>query len=364
MKKTFCIFFSCMLAFSMVSISAMALIPVGEISTDDTICLTKGYAEKEAALVNAMTRMAEINLLLHAEQRGTDSMNILSADARADLYQEYQALESSIRSYKMTVQELSNTIYSDISNPGDSMLAQPDYPIGDVTHAFDLLMNHYNIYTLSGTWARGGIIYDTFCIMVIDAVGGTNLYYGPQNVTLCSGKSQTGGSMTAYLSWTFETFASLVKQIFVWWASSAHSFSVPPLESYLNLGMVKHADQLTVTSNSVMRYTYVKPQNGTIWVHANTSHRLVVLENHLTNYIEYMPGQNIPRSECKSLTKYFDGRFYFSDMDGIDNYRRYNHPGAIVPSNFMIQTTYYGKGGNVTITHKYYRKPFQLMYEI
>lgn len=129
----------------------------------------------------------------------------------------------------------------------------------------------------------------------------------------------------------------------------------------MDLSTYNHAYQLTVAGTTTMRYTYVKPQSQSNWIHANTSQKVIATETHLSHYKVYPEGgQSYYTSKTEEVRRYLDGRYYMSDLDAIDNYRSYNNPSALFVSQNNIEATYTGKDGELTIKFTYFDYPLQL----
>lgn len=347
------------LSILMMLISVSPCIALNVEEDDVLVCLTEDYAEKEEYITNLLTRMMEINLELK-KTNSVDNIDGYAAQANLDtdaLLDEYEQLSDSLSQYQMTFNEFESIVYPSI-NAQTSLLSDDEYELSDVTNAFDMLTGMYNIVTLPGSWVRGGSTYDTFCVMVTDKVGGTNLDTLPQNVTLYGKKSQNN-TLENFVSWIFELGTNYVTREKAWYVDSIFSFF--NMNGGFDISEVNHAYQLTVSGTATMRYTYVKPKDGTKWTHANTSQKVIVTETHLTHYKVYPEGgQSYYTSDTKDIRVYLDGRYYMSDFDAIDNYRSYNNPSALFVTQNNIEATYKGKDNDLTIKFTYYDYPFQL----
>ena len=324
-----------------------------------TVCLTEGYEQKEEYLTSLMTRMMEINMELKKANSviATNGFAINATSNTEALLDEYEKLSYSLNQYQMTFDEFESIVYPSI-NGNASLMSTDDYELGDVTSAFDMLTGMYNIVTLNGSWARGGVVYDTFCVMVSDKLNGTYLDTFPQNVTLYSKKSQTN-TWDNFKEWLFELGTNFVTREAAWYAESIFSFL--NINGSLDLSTYNHAYQLTVAGTTTMRYTYVKPQSQSNWKHANTSQKVIATETHLSHYKVYPEGgQSYYTSKTEEVRRYLDGRYYMSDLDAIDNYRSYNNPSALFVLQNNIDDTYTGKDGELTIKFTYFDYPFQL----
>lgn len=331
-----------------------------DITTDEdlTVCLTEGYEEKEEYITNLLTRMMEINIELKEANSRIETSGYssnISSETEA-LLVEYEKLSDSLREYQMTFEEFESIVYPSIEEA--SLMSNGDYELGDVTSAFDMLTGMYNIVTLSGSWSRGGVVYDTFCVMVSDKVGGSYLDTFPQNVTLYGKKSQTN-TLDNFAKWLFELGLNFVTRNVEWYASSIFSFFT--MTDGFDISDVDHTYQLTVAGTTTMRYTYVKPQSQSNWIHSNTSQKVIATETHLSHYKVYPKGgQSKYEAETEVVHRNLDGRYYMSDLDAIDNYRSYNNPSALLVSQNNIEATYKGKDGKLTIKFTYFDYPLQL----
>ncbi len=349
------------LALSMLMVFALVLpCTAMNITSDDelTVCLTEGYEEKEEYLTSLMTRLMEINIELKEANSNIETNGYsVNADSEIEvLLEEYEKLDDLLCEHQITFDEFEHIVYPSLEEA--NLMSTDDYELGDVTNAFDMLTDRYKIVTLSGSWARGGVVYDTFCVMVSDTVGGSYLDTYPQNVTLYSKKSQTN-TFTNFKNWLFELGTNFVTRKAEWYAESVFSFF--NINGGLDISEADHAYQLTVAGTATMRYTYVKPQSQSNWIHANTSQKVIATETHLSHYKVFPEGgQSYYDSEKETIRRYLDGRYYMSDLDAIDNYRSYNNPSALIVTQNNIEATYEGKDGILTISFTYFDYPFQL----